>query len=174
MASAVPNEPDSQHDLIIRTIPSFSFHNRWRFSERDELVDYDCIRDWHFTLLQNNSHLKRIKIYRLSKQRISKLLRSLSVHRERSQLNHLEIDRLEVEIDDLRAYYRLDALQSLWIGAVSLVDKDGIRLKSVRSGTNVSVTFNTPNLRMLYLGKYYLLSSLASRFTRLTLDSLCS
>lgn len=146
--------PPSHHDLVIRTVPSFSFNNRWKFSEDDDLVDYDRIQDWHFTQLENNSYLRRIKIYGLSRDRIAKLLRSLSAHGERSMLQRLEIDRLEISrVNDLRANYRLNALQSLSIDSVAIVDANGKRLKPVPANTNSSVTFDAPNLRMLYLGK---------------------
>ena len=154
MANENDRDYDTQHDLVIRTIPSFSFNNRWKFTEDDDLVDYGRVLDWHFTQLENNSHLKRIKIYRLSRERICKLLRSLSAHGESSQLERLEIDRLEIgRVNDLRAHYRLDALQSLAIDSVVIVDSDGKRLKPVPRETNSSVTFNAPNLRMLHLGK---------------------
>ena len=154
MASA-GEEPDTQHDLIIRTPASFSFNNRWKFTEPDQLIDYNRIRDWHFTLLKNNAHFKRIKIYRLARERLTKLLRSLSVHREASQLEHLEIDRLELAASqDPRAYYRLERLRSLWIGCAVIVDPNGKRIQSIRPDVITSVaTFNAPNLRMANLGE---------------------
>lgn len=136
-------------DLIISS--SFEFENRWAFT--DEIVDYDAIERWSDRRLQmNNSNLKRIKLYGLSAKSITGLLRNLCENENRSQLEHLEIDKLEiVQGNKFHPDHVFNDLKVLSINSTKIVDDRG----EEAPGCLGVLAFNAPSLSTVYLGAHH-------------------
>lgn len=135
-------------DLVISS--SFEFENRWAFTE--EIVDYGTVERLSESRLQaNNSNLKRVKLCGLPAKYLICFLLNLSESENRSQLEHLEIDRLDVPqgskfSDDLV----FDDLKVLWINSIKVYACK----EEANDVQSVVLTFKVPSLSTVYLGGY--------------------
>lgn len=170
------SEADIQRDLradhldavVLSDWKAPIYNNKWNWYET--LIDYETIRfsSWtarwpvnrRLAILQGElGRLRRIKIYGLSKDLMTILLKNLA---EFTLIIQIEIDELVIDTLDARLgqtpvlNFRL--LRVLSIGNVNLMCQHGIAGYKWQTWHSKYLIIAAPNLDVLYLCKYYLLS----------------
>ena len=129
---------------------SFEFNNRW-LSSNSLVVDYSPIERWNDERLQmDNSNIRYIKIYGLTRESIDSLLNHLSGS---GRLQHIEIDTFEL-LEASRTEYTFGSLRLFAVDAIRVVDRQGQpAVEREMPPPRPTVKIKAKHLKTVHLGK---------------------